>query len=110
MTYRVEVAPAALRRLRKLDPPARWRVQAPIELLAEQPRPSSANHGALACKHWSCGCGCSGPRPGRTGGVYVNVTWCQVRAQGRPMPSRPGRDRVDHCRSVCRLMAWAIAW
>ena len=35
MTYRVEVAPAALRQLRKLDPPARRRVQAAIELLAD---------------------------------------------------------------------------
>ncbi len=42
MTYRVEVVPAALRQLRKLDPPARWRAQAAIELLAEQPRPSGA--------------------------------------------------------------------
>ena len=42
MTYRVEVAPAALRQLRKLDPPARRRVQAAIELLADQPRPSRA--------------------------------------------------------------------
>ncbi len=42
MTYRVEIAPAALRRLRKLDPPARRRVQAAIELLTEQPRPSGA--------------------------------------------------------------------
>lgn len=42
MTCRVEVAPAALRQLRKLDPPARRRVQAAIELLAEQPRPGGA--------------------------------------------------------------------
>lgn len=42
MTYRVEVAPAAQRQLRKLDPAARRRVQAAIELLAEQPRPSGA--------------------------------------------------------------------
>ena len=42
MTYRVEVAPGALRQLRKTDPPARRRVQAAIELLAEQPRPSGA--------------------------------------------------------------------
>ncbi len=42
MTYRVEVAPAALRQLRKLDPPARRRVQAAIELLADHPRPSGA--------------------------------------------------------------------
>ena len=42
MTYRVEVAPAALRQLRKLDPPARRRVQAAVELLADHPRPSGA--------------------------------------------------------------------
>ena len=42
MSYRVEVAPAAVRQLRKLDPPARRRVQAAIELLTEEPRPSGA--------------------------------------------------------------------
>lgn len=42
MTYRIEVAPAAARQLRKLDPPARRRVQGAIELLAENPRPRSA--------------------------------------------------------------------
>jgi len=42
VTYRVEVAPAAVRQLRKLDPPVRRRIQAAIELLAEQPRPSGA--------------------------------------------------------------------
>ena len=42
MTHRVHVAPAAVRRLCKLDPVARRRVQAAIELLAEQPRPSGA--------------------------------------------------------------------
>lgn len=42
MTYRIEAAPAAVRQLRKLDPAARRRVQAAIELLAEQPRPSGA--------------------------------------------------------------------
>jgi mRNA interferase RelE/StbE len=42
VTYRIEVAPAAFRQLRKLDPAARRRVQAAIELLAEQPRPSRA--------------------------------------------------------------------
>lgn len=42
MTYRVEVAPAALRQLRKLDPEAKRRLQAAIELLSEQPRPSGA--------------------------------------------------------------------
>lgn len=42
MTYRVQVAPAAVRQLRKLDGVARRRVQAAIELLADQPRPSGA--------------------------------------------------------------------
>ncbi len=42
MTHRVHVAPVAVRQLRKLDPVARRRVQAAIELLAEQPRPSGA--------------------------------------------------------------------
>ena len=42
MTYAVEVAPAAVRQLRKLDPRARRRVQAAIELLADDPRPPKA--------------------------------------------------------------------
>ena len=42
MTYRVEVAPAALRRLRKLDRPAQVRVRAAIDLLAADPRPPGA--------------------------------------------------------------------
>jgi mRNA interferase RelE/StbE len=42
MTYRVEVAPAAVRQLRKLDPTARRRIQAAVELLTTDPRPSGA--------------------------------------------------------------------
>ncbi|MEO5608439.1 MAG: type II toxin-antitoxin system RelE/ParE family toxin [Ornithinibacter sp.] len=42
MTYRIEVAPAAVRQLRKLDPAARRRIHAALELLGEQPRPSGA--------------------------------------------------------------------
>lgn len=42
MTYRIEVTPPALRQLRKLDPAAKRRVQAAIELLSEQPRPAGA--------------------------------------------------------------------
>jgi mRNA interferase RelE/StbE len=42
MTYQIQVAPAAVRQLRKLDPVARRRIQAAIELLADQPRPSGA--------------------------------------------------------------------
>jgi mRNA interferase RelE/StbE len=42
VTYRIEVSPAALRTLRKLDRPALLRVQAAIELLAANPRPPGA--------------------------------------------------------------------
>lgn len=41
MTYSIEVAPRAARQLRKLDAQARRRVQAAIELLAENPRPAA---------------------------------------------------------------------
>jgi mRNA interferase RelE/StbE len=42
VTYAVEIAPAAVRQLRKLDATARRRVQAAIELLADDPRPPKA--------------------------------------------------------------------
>ena len=42
MTYEVRLAPAAVRQLRTLDPPGRRRVQAAIDLLAEEPRPPGA--------------------------------------------------------------------
>ena len=42
MTYRVDVAPAAVRQLRTLDPVARRRVQAAVELLSSEPRPAGA--------------------------------------------------------------------
>lgn len=42
MTYPVQVAPSAARQLSKFDAPARRRVQAAIELLAEDPRPTGA--------------------------------------------------------------------
>ena len=42
MIYRVSVAAAAVRQLRKLDRPAQRRVQAAIELLSAEPRPSGA--------------------------------------------------------------------
>jgi mRNA interferase RelE/StbE len=37
--YRIELRPAAVRALRRLDPPIRRRVQGVIALLAEDPRP-----------------------------------------------------------------------
>ena len=42
MTYRVTLAPAAARQLRRFDPPVRRRIQATLELLAENPRPPAA--------------------------------------------------------------------
>lgn len=42
MSYRVTLAPLAARQLRKLDPQGRRRVQAAIDLLANDPRPPAA--------------------------------------------------------------------
>lgn len=42
MSYRVEVSPAAARQLRRLDHQARRRMQAGLELLAQDPRPHGA--------------------------------------------------------------------
>ncbi len=42
MTYAVTLTPAAARHLKRLDAPARRRVQAVIDLLATNPRPPAA--------------------------------------------------------------------
>ncbi|CAN5416695.1 type II toxin-antitoxin system RelE/ParE family toxin [soil metagenome] len=42
MTYAVTLTPAAAPQLRKLDPQARRRVQAALDLLADDPRPPAA--------------------------------------------------------------------
>lgn len=42
MTYRIELRPAAVRALKKLDPPVARRVQGAIALLAEDPRPPAS--------------------------------------------------------------------
>lgn len=42
MTYRITLAPSAARQLRKLDPQARRRIQAAVELLADDPRPPAS--------------------------------------------------------------------
>lgn len=42
MSYLIEISPAAVRQLRKRDRPAQRRIQAAIELLATEPRPSGA--------------------------------------------------------------------
>ena len=52
MTYRVQLAPAAVRQLRKLDPPGRRRVQAAIDLLAEEPRPPGARQLVGGAGEW----------------------------------------------------------
>lgn len=41
-SFRIVVAPAAARQLRRLDAPSRRRVQAAVELLADDPRPPGA--------------------------------------------------------------------
>ena len=40
--YRIELRPAAVRALRKLDPSVRHRIQGAIALLAQDPRPPGA--------------------------------------------------------------------
>jgi mRNA interferase RelE/StbE len=42
VSYRIELRPAAVRALKKLDPPVRQRIQGAITLLAEDPRPPAA--------------------------------------------------------------------
>lgn len=50
--YLIELAPAAARVLRKLDPPARRRIQAAIDLLAHDPRPPGAKKLAGGDGEW----------------------------------------------------------
>ena len=52
MTYRVALAPAAARQLRKFDPQVRRRVQAAIELLATEPRPPAATRLVGGAGEW----------------------------------------------------------
>ena len=52
MTYEVRLTPAAVRQLRKLDPPGRRRVQAAIDLLAEEPRPPGARQLVGGAGEW----------------------------------------------------------
>ena len=42
MSYSVQILPVAVRAIKKLPPEAKRRVQAAIELLAENPRPPAA--------------------------------------------------------------------
>lgn len=52
MTHRIRLAPAAARQLRKLDPPARRRIQAALELLADDPRPPAATRLVGGAGEW----------------------------------------------------------
>lgn len=52
MSYQVTLAPAAARQLRKIDPQARRRIQAAIELLAADPRPPSATQLVGGAGEW----------------------------------------------------------
>lgn len=52
MNYRIEIASAAVSQLRKLDRPAQRRVQAAIDLLAAEPRPSGAKKLAGGDGEW----------------------------------------------------------
>ncbi|MGL5866065.1 MAG: type II toxin-antitoxin system RelE family toxin [Dermatophilaceae bacterium] len=52
MTYRVDRAPAVARQLGTLDPPARRRVQAVVEVLREEPRPRGATHLVAGSGEW----------------------------------------------------------
>lgn len=52
MTYRIELSPAAVRQLRRLDRTAQRRVQAAIELLADEPRPNGAKQLVGGAGEW----------------------------------------------------------
>lgn len=52
MTHRVNLAPSVARQLRKLDPPARRRIQAAIDLLADNPRPPAATQLVGGAGEW----------------------------------------------------------
>jgi mRNA interferase RelE/StbE len=52
VSYDVQLAPAAVRQLRKLDPVGRRRVQAAIDLLATEPRPPAARQLVGGAGEW----------------------------------------------------------
>jgi mRNA interferase RelE/StbE len=52
VSYRVALSPVATRQLRKFDPPARRRVQAAIDLLADDPRPPAATRLVGGAGEW----------------------------------------------------------
>jgi len=52
VTYRITLAPAAARQLRKVDPQARRRFQAALELLGLDPRPPAATRLVGGAGEW----------------------------------------------------------
>jgi mRNA interferase RelE/StbE len=52
VTYDIVLSPAAVRDLRRFDPPARRRIQAVLELLAENPRPPAATRLVGGAGEW----------------------------------------------------------
>ena len=52
MTYRITLSPMAARQLRKFDAQVRRRIQAALDLLAEQPRPPSATRLVGGAGEW----------------------------------------------------------
>lgn len=52
MTFGVQLSPAAVRQLRQLEPAGRRRVQAVIDLLAEDPRPPAARQSVGGAGEW----------------------------------------------------------
>ena len=52
MTYVIQLSPAAARELRKFDPAVRRRIQAVLELLADEPRPPSAKRLVGGAGEW----------------------------------------------------------
>jgi len=52
MTYQVALSPSATRQLRKFDPDVRRRIQAVLELLAEDPRPPASTRLVGGAGEW----------------------------------------------------------
>ena len=52
MTYQIVLAPSAARQLRKFNPDIRRRIQAVLELLAENPRPPAATQLVGGAGEW----------------------------------------------------------
>ncbi len=52
MTYQVVLSPSAIRQLRKFDSDVRRRIQAALELLAENPQPPAATRLVRGADEW----------------------------------------------------------